>query len=70
MAAQIASYSPDAVIVTRQGLREAWEVGSVQRASLRVVEEYLGRLQQGENFGIGVDAFARKVKPGWVPSKL
>lgn len=70
LAEQIASFSPDAVIVTRQGLREAWETASVQQATSRISEEYTRRLIEGPNFKIGVGAFARKIKPKWVPSNL
>lgn len=70
MAEQVASISPDAMIVTRHGLREAWETASVQHATSRTGEEYSRRLVAGENFKIGVRAFAQKVKPNWVPSRL
>lgn len=70
LAAQIGSFSPDAIIVTRQGLREAWESPSVEQATSKVREEYIHRLREGENFKIGVGAFATKTKPKWVPSRL
>lgn len=35
MAKKVAGLSPDAIIVTRHGLREAWETGSVERATQR-----------------------------------
>jgi enoyl-CoA hydratase/carnithine racemase len=70
MAERITGLSPDAIIVTRQGLREAWENPSVQQATSTVREEYVHRLLEGENFKIGVGAFARKTAPEWVPSKL
>ncbi|RHZ61412.1 hypothetical protein CDV55_106587 [Aspergillus turcosus] len=70
MAERITGLSPDAIIVTRQGLREAWENASVQQATSTVREEYVHRLLEGENFKIGVGAFARKAQPKWVPSKL
>lgn len=70
MAEHIASYSPDAIILTRQGLRESWENPSVEHAAAKVRQEYNHRLRMGENFKIGVDAFANKTKPKWVPSRL
>jgi enoyl-CoA hydratase/carnithine racemase len=62
--------SPDAIIVTRAGLREAWETGSVERATQRVSDRYDQQLFEGANMKIGLDAFAMKKKPQWVPSKI
>ncbi|CRG84616.1 hypothetical protein PISL3812_01878 [Talaromyces islandicus] len=70
LAVRISSLSPDSVIVTRHGIREAWENPSVEGATIRTQQEYLERLVEGENFAIGVKAFANKTKPQWVPSKL
>jgi len=70
MAKQIARLSPDAVIVTRHGLRESWETGSVELAAQRTEERYGAALRDGENISIGLNAFARKEQPKWVPSKL
>lgn len=70
LAVRIASLSPDAIIITRHGLREAWETASVERAAARTAEEYIEKLVEGENFKIGVNAFASKTEPKWVPSKL
>ncbi|OQD81613.1 hypothetical protein PENANT_c026G05223 [Penicillium antarcticum] len=70
LAAQIASFSPDGIIVTRQGLREAWENPSVEHATSRTRHEYVNRLVAGDNFKIGVEAFAKKTEPKWVPSHL
>ena len=70
LAAQIVSFSPDGIIVTRQGLREAWENPSVEHATSRTRHEYVNRLVAGDNFKIGVEAFAKKTKPKWVPSHL
>ncbi|KAK6596250.1 enoyl-hydratase [Botrytis cinerea] len=62
--------SPDAVIVSRAGLREAWETGSVERATQIVAQRYDQQLFEGENMRIGLEAFAGKKKPLWVPSKI
>nr|OQO29756.1 hypothetical protein B0A51_02303 [Rachicladosporium sp. CCFEE 5018] len=70
LAAQVGSLSPDAVIVTRAGLREAWETGSVERAAQLTDERFARGLFEGENIAIGLEAFAKKGKPSWVPSKL
>lgn len=70
LAEAMGKFSPDAVIVTRQGLREAWETGSVEEAGRRTKQEYGEKLFRGENFRIGVQAFAKKEKPRWVASKL
>ncbi|KAE9371755.1 ClpP/crotonase [Stipitochalara longipes BDJ] len=70
MAKKIAALSPDAIIVTRAGLREAWEGGSVERGVQRVGERYEKALFEGENIRIGLEAFAGKRKPKWVESKL
>lgn len=70
LAEKIAALSPDAVIVSRAGLREAWETGSVERATQIVAQRYEQQLFEGENIKIGLQAFARKEKPLWVPSKI
>ncbi|KAG2413362.1 hypothetical protein HFD88_002551 [Aspergillus terreus] len=70
MAKKVASLSPDAVIVTRDGLREAWESGSVEQASRVTDGRYLRALMQSENLKIGLAAFAMKKEPKWVDSKL
>lgn len=70
MAKRIAGLSPDGVIVTRAGLREAWETASVERATQRTSDRFDRALFGGENMKIGLEAFARKEKPKWVPSKI
>ncbi|KAJ1552094.1 hypothetical protein HK405_012689 [Cladochytrium tenue] len=70
LAKQIADMSPDAVIVTRAGLRDAWEFASIERAAQITEETWGKKLMQGENLRIGLEAFATKQKPNWIPSKL
>ena len=70
MAKTIAGLSPDAIIVTKHGLREAWETGSVERAFQRTSDRYDQALAEGPNMKIGLDAFAQKKKPQWLPSKI
>jgi enoyl-CoA hydratase/carnithine racemase len=70
LAKHIASLSPDAVFVTRQGLREAWETGSVERATQITADRWVDKLMNSENTKIGLAAFSAKKKPVWGPSKL
>jgi enoyl-CoA hydratase/carnithine racemase len=70
MAVRISNLSPDAIIVSRHGIREAWENPSVEGATTRTYQEFSEKLFAGENFSIGVNAFASKTKPKWVASKL
>ncbi|KAH8647862.1 enoyl-CoA hydratase [Xylariales sp. PMI_506] len=70
VAQEIAAQSPDAVIVSRAALRQAWETASVERAAQLVDERWAKQLFEGENFRIGLEAFAAKKKPDWVPSKF
>lgn len=70
MATKIANLSPDAIIATRHGIREAWETGSVEQATIRTQQDCLEKLVGGKNFAIGVNAFANKTQPKWVASKL
>jgi enoyl-CoA hydratase/carnithine racemase len=70
LAKKVASLSPDAIVVTRAGLREAWEEGSVERGVQRVGDRYDRALFEGENIRIGLEAFAGKKKPEWVASKI
>jgi enoyl-CoA hydratase/carnithine racemase len=70
LALKVAALSPDAIIVSRSGLREAWENGSVERATQVTEERYAKRMMASPNTLIGLAAFAAKQKPQWVPSKL
>jgi hypothetical protein len=56
--------------VTRAALKEAWEHGSVERATQLTIERFNDPLQSGENALEGLKAFAEKRKPHWKPSKL
>ena len=66
----IAENSPDAVIVTRAALREAWETGSVEEAVCNTNDKYSDELIGGENAIEGMQAFAERRQPRWKPSKL
>lgn len=70
LASKCASISPDAIIVTRTALREAWETGSVERAFQLTHDRMSEKLHTGENAKEGLAAFAQKRKPNWRPSKL
>ena len=70
LAKKVASLSPDAVIVSRHGLRETWETASVERAAQITRDRYARGLLEGENLKIGLLAFLTKGSPEWVPSKL
>ena len=70
LAGQVSTLSPDAVIVSRSGMRQAWETGSVERAAQLTDERYAAALLEGENIKIGLEAFAKKKQPQWLPSKL
>jgi enoyl-CoA hydratase/carnithine racemase len=70
VASLIASKSPDSVIVSRAGIRQAFETADMERASQITAERYEKLLLEGENVKIGVKAFAGKRVPQWVPSRL
>ncbi|KAG6153618.1 hypothetical protein E4U35_003415 [Claviceps purpurea] len=70
LANRVASMSPDAIIVSRAGLREAWETASVERAAQLVQDRYAKGLLEGDNLRIGLRAFVAKTTPEFVPSKL
>ncbi|CAI6091282.1 unnamed protein product [Clonostachys chloroleuca] len=60
---EIASQSPDAVIVTRAALRDSWETASVERSSQLIEQRYKKALLEGNNLKVGLEAFAKKEKP-------
>ena len=70
LAEKVAGISPDAIIVTRAALREAWETGSVERGYELVDERFKRGLMEGENAKEGLTAFREKRKPVWKASKL
>lgn len=69
-AKMIEEISPDAVIVSRAGLRQAYKTADVEAATREIEEVYNEKLQAGENRVEGLMAFKEKRKPVWVPSKL
>ncbi|OQU96341.1 hypothetical protein CLAIMM_02438 isoform 2 [Cladophialophora immunda] len=70
VAREITALSPDSVVVTRAGIREGWEVGSLNRATAATAERYRYRLFSGENMREGLAAFQEKREPVWKPSRL
>lgn len=70
LANMVAAQSPDAVIVTKHGLKEAWETASVERACQITAERFEDILMREPNRNEGLVAFAQKKKPQWRPSKL
>lgn len=70
VAKQIASISPDGIIVTRAGLREAWENGNIEEAFHKVHAQYYDGLMRSNNSKEGLAAFREKRKPKWVDAKL
>lgn len=70
LAERVGALSPDAVVVTKAGLRDALREGDVEAASRRTEAAWGEKLRRGENLRIGLAAFANKEKPQWVGSKL
>ncbi|RMZ84008.1 hypothetical protein DV737_g1349, partial [Chaetothyriales sp. CBS 132003] len=70
LASKCAAISPDAIIVSRSAIREAWETASIERAYQLSDERWKDALFTGENTREGLLAFAEKRKPNWKPSKL
>jgi enoyl-CoA hydratase/carnithine racemase len=70
VAEEIAGNSPDAVMVSREGLRLGWE-GIGPELGTEVLERGMyGRIDAGENMREGVRSFVEKRKPVWKDSKL
>ncbi|KAK2753394.1 hypothetical protein FQN55_003523 [Onygenales sp. PD_40] len=70
VAQEIVANSPDAVIVTREGIKMGWEGVGAEEGSRLLAEGWTKRLNAGENLKEGVRAFVEKRKPRWVGSKL
>ncbi|KAI8628186.1 enoyl-hydratase [Xylariaceae sp. FL1651] len=69
-AERIAGNSPDAVIVSREGLKLGWEGVGPQQATDLVLKGWYGRIEKGENMVEGVKSFVERRKPVWKNSKL
>ncbi|MCJ1358850.1 MAG: hypothetical protein MMC33_008850 [Icmadophila ericetorum] len=69
-ATEIASNSPDSVIVSREGVKIGWESLSAQAGTEMLAQTWFSRINQGENMKEGVRAFVEKRAPRWRDSKL
>ena len=69
-AVEVAGNSPDAVIVSRQGVGAGWEGMGVQEATDKTRRDWFSRIEGEENMVEGIRAFVEKRKPVWVGSKL
>ena len=69
-ASKIADNSPDAVIVSREGLKLGWESVGPQQGTDIIMNGWYGRMEKGENYVEGVKSFNERRKPSWKDSKL
>lgn len=69
-AGKIAGNSPDAVIVSREGLKLGWEGVGPEMGTDILIKGWYGRIEKGENMVEGVKSFNEKLKPVWKNSKL
>lgn len=69
-AKSIASNSPDAVIVSREGLKLGWEGVSAETGVDIILKGWYERIEKGENMLEGVASFVERRKPVWKDSKL
>ncbi|KAI0458607.1 enoyl-hydratase [Xylaria acuta] len=69
-AERIAANSPDAVIVSREGLKLGWESVGPQQGTELIMKGWYARIEGGENFVEGVKSFNERRKPVWKDSKL
>ena len=69
-AKMIAENSPDAVIVSREGIKMGWEGMGAEDATRLANEVWYSRLQAGENIEEGVRAFVEKRRPKWKAARL
>ncbi|KAI2466328.1 enoyl-CoA hydratase/carnithine racemase [Annulohypoxylon bovei var. microspora] len=69
-AERIAGNSPDAVIVSREGLKLGWEGLGPEQGTDLLLKGWFGRMEKGENAVEGVSSFVERRKPVWKDSKL
>ncbi|RSL49134.1 hypothetical protein CEP53_009264 [Fusarium sp. AF-6] len=68
-ASEIASHSPDSVIISRLAAREVWETG-VSRATMRGQELWGEAMLRSKNASEGLAAYKEKRDPKWFPSHI
>ncbi|RYP70676.1 hypothetical protein DL771_005280 [Monosporascus sp. 5C6A] len=69
-AERIAANSPDAVIVSREGIKLGCEGVNPEVATDILIKGWYARIEGGENMVEGVRSFIEKRKPVWKDSKL
>ncbi|KAI1760752.1 enoyl-CoA hydratase/carnithine racemase [Hypoxylon sp. FL1150] len=69
-ARRIAGNSPDAVVVSREGLKLGWEGVGPEVGTDVLLNGWYYRIDGGENMVEGVRSFVEKRKPVWKDSKL
>ncbi|OOQ85331.1 enoyl-CoA hydratase [Penicillium brasilianum] len=70
VASEIAANSPDAVLVSREGIKLGWEGIGAEEGTVMLNDTWVRRLYEGENIKEGLKAFVEKRKPDWKDSKL
>lgn len=60
VAAQIAGNSPDAVIVSREGVKAGWEGVGAEEGTRLIIEAWEKKLNAGDNIKEGLRAFVEK----------
>ncbi|KAI2628432.1 enoyl-hydratase [Xylaria nigripes] len=69
-ATRIAGNSPDAVIVSREGLKLGWEGFGPEQATEIIRKGMFEQMNKGENMVEGIKSFVERRKPVWKNSKL
>ncbi|KAI6083816.1 enoyl-CoA hydratase/carnithine racemase [Hypoxylon rubiginosum] len=69
-AQRIAGNSPDAVVVSREGLKLGWEGVGPEVGTDVLLKGWYHRMDRGENMVEGVKSFVERRKPVWKDSKL
>lgn len=69
-AAEVASKSPDSIIVSREGLMGGWDPEDPCESTNKVGRGLYQKMDAGENMKEGVASFIEKRKPVWKDSKL
>ena len=67
---EIGKYSPDSVVVSKEGVELGWEGIGVEEGSQRLIDGLWKKMEGGENMMEGIRAFVEKRNARWVDSKL